>query len=210
MSIAVFLKNNLRNIPAGYGIQINKIPYSIRPGLGTIYKKRKSEIDLLEKSSTRQKQDFILSRIKALTEYSYKNVPFYKDFYDKNGFHPRKLNLFPDIQKIPVVTKGILNEYDIEHRSAISPGMYIVNTGGSSGTPFGFYIEPGSMGHETAHMHHIWNTLGYKTSDLKLYFGGRSDLKNGVVEYDIVRNTFSLDIYADYKLVAKKLKHNLL
>lgn len=55
------------------------------------------------------------------------------------------------------------------------------------------------------HMHHIWAKLGYKPSDLKIVFGGRSDL-NEVVEYDVVRNHFAIDIYADYKLVAEKLK----
>ncbi len=44
MSIAVFLKNNLTNIPAGIGKVINNIPYNYRPGIGTIYRKRKSEI----------------------------------------------------------------------------------------------------------------------------------------------------------------------
>lgn len=209
MSIVVFLINNLRNIPPSYGVKINKIPFSLRPGLGTIYKKRKLEIDLLEKSSIPQKQMLIFSRIKALTEYSYLNVPFYKEFYDKNGFYPGELQSFPDIQKIPIVTKAILNEYNIEQRSAKRPGRYIVNTGGSSGIPFGFYIEPGSLGHEWAHMHHIWEKLGYKISDLKLDFSGRSDLKKEAVEYDVVRNNFAFDIYADYKLVAKRLKEIL-
>lgn len=205
MSIAVFLKDNLRNIPPGVGRVINYIPYSIRPGLGKIYRKRTNEITKFEFYSLDEKKLFVLERIKRLVSHAYENVPFYHDHYNKSGFRPGDLNKFEDIKEIPLVDKSILTEWEIEKRSAERPGRYIVNTGGSSGTPFSFYIEPGSMGHEWAHMHRIWGKLGYVPSDLKLLFGGRSDLKQSV-EYDVLRNHFALNIYADYIKVAKKLK----
>lgn len=205
MSIALFLKNNLKNIPASIGRIINRIPYAKRPGIGSVYKLRKEEIDEFSLFAPKQKKDFTLKRMKALVIYAYDNINFYKEYYDSQGYHPSDLKSFEDINKIPIVDKAILNRYDIEKRSAPVKGRYIVNTGGSSGTPFSFYIEPSSMGHEWAHMHHIWENLGFKASDLKIVFGGRSDLKK-VVEYDVVRNHFAIDIYADYKLVAKELK----
>ncbi|ATP57956.1 hypothetical protein CPT03_16550 [Pedobacter ginsengisoli] len=208
MSIAVFLKENLRCIPPSIGMLVNKIPYSLRPGLATIYKKRAVEIKKFERLSAREKQTFILNRIKDLTEFSYSNTKFYKNYYDSKGFHPSKLKLFDDIQKIPLTSKSILNEYDIEDRSSYVSDKYIVNTGGSSGTPFSFYIQPSSMGHEWAHMHHVWGKLNYKVSDFKLMFGGRSDLRKAI-EYDVVRNHFAVDIYAEYKLVADQLKRIL-
>ncbi len=205
MNIAVFLKNNLKNIPPTIGKVINNIPYAYRPGLGSIYRARKEDIALFEKHSVEQQQSFIFKRIKTLVEYAYSNISFYKEFYDKKEFNPIQLKFFADIEKIPVVDKAILNEYDIEKRSASIKGRYIVNTGGSSGTPFSFYIEPSSMGHEWAHMHHVWEKLGYKASDFKLTFGGRSDVKD-LVGYDVVRNSFAADIYADYKQVSERLK----
>lgn len=208
MSIAIFLKNNLKNISPSIGKVINMIPYSRRPGIGKIYRLRQKEIHEFEIFSNEQKRDFIFNKMKALVYYAYSNVPFYKKNYDRNGFLPNDLNSFEDIKKIPIINKSILNEYDLEERSSKRNHRYIVNTGGSTGTPFSFYVEPSSMGHEWAHMHSIWNELGYNTSDLKIVFGGRSDLKN-VVEYDVVRNHFAVDIYADYKLVAKELKEIL-
>lgn len=205
MSIAVFLKNNLKNIPPSIGKQINKIPYGVRPGIGKIYTQRKQEISQNERIDQKK---FVFERVKALVEHSYNNIKFYKEYYDKNNFHPSQLMSFDDIVKIPVITKAILNEYPLEDRSFPVPGRYIVNTGGSSGTPFGFYIEPSSMGHEWAHMHTIWEKLGYKPSDLKIVFGGRSDVSS-LVEYDVVRNHFAIDIYADYKPVCEKLKQIL-
>lgn len=205
MGLAVFLKNNLKNIPVSIGKKINLIPYTKRPGIGTIYSSRKLDINEVSNFSVSEKQKFVLNRFISLLTFSYENIKFYKEFYDKNEFHPSQIKSFDDIQKIPIITKSILNEYNIEDRSFQRPGRYIVNTGGSSGNPFGFYIEPTSMGHEWAHMHSIWEKLGYKPADLKIVFGGRSDVKE-CVEYDVVRNHFAVDIYADYKKIAEKLK----
>lgn len=205
MSIAVFLKDNLKNIPPGAGRLLNRIPYSLRPGIGKIYRERKNEILLFQSYTDQQKKAFILDRIKSIVTYAYKTVPFYQAYYIEKDFHPADLKDFVDISNIPIVEKSILNEWNIEERSSNRSGRYLVNTGGSSGTPFSFYIEPSSMGHEWAHMHHIWEQLGYKPSDLKIVFGGRSDVKD-VVDYDVVRNHFAIDIYANYEVVAKKLK----
>ncbi len=205
MSIAIFLKNNLKNIPPNFGQIINKIPYAYRPGLRSFYKSSKSDVSFIENANVIQKKAFIFSRIQKIANYSYSNIQFYKDWYKKNAFNPKDLKIFSDIMNIPIITKSILNEYNIEKRSAIRRGRYKVNTGGSSGTPFSFYIEPSSMGHEWAHMHYIWAQFNYKPSDLKIVFGGRSDI-NGVVEYDVLRNHFAVNIYADYKNISEKLK----
>lgn len=205
MAISLLIKNNLRNIPPGFGQLINRIPYSKRPGIASIYRERKKELKFLGEADIEIQQTFVFERMKAIVDHAYQNVVFYKDFYNSLGFNPSDLQSFKDIQKIPIVTKAILNEYDIEDRSSKKNGRYVVNTGGSSGTPFSFYIEPSSMGHEWAHMHTIWSKLKYRPSDLKLLFGGRSDVKDAV-DYDVVRNHFAIDIYQDYRVVAKKLR----
>ncbi|GAA4146792.1 hypothetical protein GCM10022216_32130 [Sphingobacterium kyonggiense] len=205
MSISLLLKNNLTNIPPSIGRIINKIPYSLRPGLGTIYRNRKKEIAFFEQSNILETKAFIFEKMKTLVDFSYSNIKFYKDYYDKVGFKPSDLISFEDISKIPIINKSILNQFPLEDRSYKFKDSYVVNTGGSSGTPFSFYILPDSMGHEWAHMHSIWEKLGYKSSDLKLLFGGRSDIQN-LLNYDVLRNHFAIDIYASYDKVSKKLK----
>jgi phenylacetate-CoA ligase len=208
MNIAVFLKNNLRSLPPEIGRILNLIPYEGRPGISKVYNLRKHDILSVESFDISEKQNFALQRLRQIIQHAYENVPFYQSFYSRHSFHPHDLKVFTDIKHVPVVSKQILQEWDLEGRSFQAKGRYVVNTGGSSGTPFGFYIEPNSMGHEWAHMHRIWSKLGYKPSDLKLVFGGRSDLKSAV-EYDVLRNHFAIDIYADYALVAIKLKQLL-
>jgi len=205
MSIAIFLKNNLKNIPPGLGSLINIFPYDYRPGIGKEYRTRKRDITQFENSPIKEMHHFIYQKMKAIVEFAYTNIEFYKIYYKDNNFHPDQLQSFEDINKIPLTSKSMLNDYEIDKRSYPKKGRYIVNTGGSSGTPFGFYIEPSSMGHEWAHMHSIWSKLGFKISDFKFGFGGRSNI-NDFVDYDVVRNTFALDLYADYKDVSAKLK----
>lgn len=201
-SIALILKNNLKNISPGLGFILNKLPFEYRPGLSRTYRLRKHEIYEID---TINKKDFIFERMKKIVNYSYSNVKFYKDFYDEQGFSPTMLNDFDDIVKIPITNKSILNNYNLEDRSSQIRDRYLVNTGGSSGTPFCFYIQPDSIGHEWAHMHHIWKKLNYDYKDVKLVFGGRSNVKD-LIDYDVVRNSFSIDLYSDYDVISNKLE----
>lgn len=205
MSIAVFLKNNLKNIPPSVGVLINKLTYDYRPGISSIYRKRKKEIVQFNLASSLEKESFIFDRMKFIVLYAYENIKFYKEYYDQCKFDPKVLKSFSDLKLIPITSKEILRKYEITERSKPINGSYKVNTGGTSGTPFSLLVLPDSMGHEWAHMHTIWSQLGYKQSDLKIVFGGRSDV-NDIVEYDVVRNHFAVDIYAKYEDVSKKLK----
>lgn len=208
MSISVFLKNNLKNIPPEVGVLINKLPYSCRPGISDIYRQRRREsFDFSQYAENRKKQ-FVFERMKSLVDYAWQQIPCYQEYYAEKQFHPRQLKSFDDIEAIPVIDKAVLRKYPLELRSAQVRGRYVVNTGGSTGTPFSFYVEPSSMGHEWAHMHQIWEKFNYKPSDLKILFGGRSDLERPL-EYDVLRNHFALNIYADYALVGQALKKQL-
>lgn len=63
---------------------------------------------------------------------------------------------FEDLHRIPVVNKAVLQQYGIEERSSRVKGRALVNTGGSSGQPLGFYIQGSAVAHEWAHMHRAW------------------------------------------------------
>lgn len=206
MSLQLFLKNNITLLPTRLGLLINHIPYEYRPVIGDIYKRRNKEIKLFEKLNYSEKKNFIFNRMNSIINYSYENIPFYNSLYKEKGFNPSShLKSFEDIENVPIITKSMLQSCDLEHRSSEQKRRYIVNTGGSSGIPLSIYRVPNSMGHEQAHMHKIWESANYTTSDIKLVFGGRSNISK-LVDYDVVNNSFAADIYADYAEVSKKLK----
>ncbi|GAG19899.1 unnamed protein product, partial [marine sediment metagenome] len=191
MNIALFLKNKLENIPEPIGFIFAKIPFMYRPGIGKLYYKRQKEIHDYYLYNKDDRQNFIFKRIYNIVDFAIHNIDFFKEHYAKNNFSIDKLKKFEDIHKIPIITKSILKQYDIEKRSSVQTNRYIVNTGGSSGEPLSFYIEPSSMGHEWAHMHTIWSKLDYKTYNLKLVFAGRS-CPNVPIRYDGTRHHYAV------------------
>ena len=107
MNIAVYLKNNLKNIPPSLGKIINLLPYKYRPGIGYIYNQRKNEITNFESLTQLDKENFIFERMRSIVIYAYVTVQFYK-YYDKLGFNPRNLKTFKDLKSIPIINKSIL------------------------------------------------------------------------------------------------------
>jgi phenylacetate-CoA ligase len=180
MSFLVYVKEHLTRLPYEVGKAASLVPYNYRPGIGSVYRTRKREKDLLDKLSTQRRKEFVFKRVKKVVEHAFANVNFYTDLYNDAGIDPNNLQRFEDLARLPIVTRAQLQNVPIESRSSPRPGRYLVNTGGSSGEPLHFYIEPGCVGHEWAHMHHIWAKLGFHHRDLTIVFGGRSDIQ-GVV-----------------------------
>lgn len=206
MNLVFRLKKNLNKLPIGVGLgsYIAKIPYFVRPGLGKQYSKSQKEMENYKSFSIAQKQDFVFEKVKILCEFAYKQVPFYKKFYDKQNFHPAQLHKFDDLKKIPITSKGEFQQYSLDERSSSLKGS-LTNTGGSTGKPMSFYTSPQAIGHQWAHLHEAWGKIGYTHNQLKVIFAGRSNVKGGT-EYDLIRHSISVDIYCDFE----KIVHDLL
>jgi phenylacetate-CoA ligase len=204
VSFLLYVKKHLTTLPFIIGSPISKIPYEYRVGLGKIYRNRTNEIETIGCSSIEAKKTFIFNKVQSIAVYSNKNIPFYSSLYKSAGVNPERFTCFDDLTNLPIITKGDLQKVDILERSCPSAKSYIVNTGGSSGKPLNFYIEPSSIGHEWAHMHKVWEKVRFKPSDLRIVFAGRSDV-NDVIIYDSARHQINVDIYAGWQLIADKL-----
>lgn len=204
MNFIKLVKNNLTRLPYCVGAPISLVPYSFRPGIAGVYRRRNKEIEYIATATKDQKQAYVFERIKKIAAYSYDKIPFYRELYKGANVNPHRFGSFFDLRELPVITKADLQKVPIEYRSSVSKKGILVNTGGSSGQPLDFFIEPSSVGHEWAHMHHIWKSLGFKQSDIKVVFAGRSALRD-VVEYDSARHQMSVDIYRGWEVIADKL-----
>lgn len=198
------LKNNQIRLPVWCGILIAHIPYSWRPVVGPIFKRRITQIKEFDEISEIQKKEIIFQQIFEIVKYSIDNIPFYREFYSRNGFSLDMLQVFDDIKKIPVVTKDDLLTVKLSQRSNTEIDSLLVNTGGSSGKTLSFYIEPNAIPHEAAHGSTMWKELGYKRGCIRLLLVGRSKVKNGA-DYEFARNCYSLDMYQPYKKNKRRL-----
>jgi phenylacetate-CoA ligase len=206
MNLLLWAKHNLRNIPPGIGKYLSLLPYGYRPGIGPTYRKRHEEIAIYDNLDENTRRNFIFQRVKNVVNYANNNIPFYQKFYYERGFNPDSLRDYEYIQDIPVIGKSDLNQIELEFRSSIQKDRYKTNTGGSSGLPLSFYIQSSFMGTEWAHMHTIWGQFGYKVSDIKLVFIGVGAKNENPVQYDFVRNSFMINIYANPIHVINEIK----
>lgn len=186
------------------GSLLNHIPYSIIPYVGHIYNKARRDLLDFEKLDDTERKAYVFRKVYKMVQYAIDNIPFYKELYSKRGFCLSDLNSYEDIGKIPVINKSMLLAVPIEHRSVIGPGVFIANTGGSSGHPLSFFKSKNLKVKEMAYFHYLWSSLGYRKSDVRLHFVGRSHLK-GRLTYNLIENSLQVDVYTPFNIILKQL-----
>jgi phenylacetate-CoA ligase len=140
--------------------------------IGPGYSRMRRRIASADQADPQQLERDLLVRLRALLQHAFDKVPFYADFYGRNGFAPHDLATLDDWKRVPVVTKQDLQSYPLEVRTAVGRNGCNANTGGTSGAPLGFLLENNAVPIEWAHMHTIWSARGYRTSQMKLRLGG--------------------------------------
>ena len=83
------------------------------------------------------------NRTKALLQYAYEKVPYYKKRFDAMGLHPNDIVDPNDYCQVPVLTRKDLQEHfeDLVSVDARRGSLRLVTTGGSTGEPVKVYHE---------------------------------------------------------------------
>lgn len=83
-----------------------------------------------------------LAKLQQLVQYAYENVPYYHEWYQREGIHPQDIKSLQDFQSLPILTKGVINQH---LEALVSPFLRSKaqqnQTGGSTGLPMRFYLE---------------------------------------------------------------------
>lgn len=203
-NILSFLKQSNFELPLWLGFSFAKIPFKNRPGIGRLYEKQYVSIDAFKNNIVENKKQYIYNNFFKVFEHAYLNVPFYTELYKNAGITVKDINGFDRIKDVPIVTKKDLIDIPLKDRSYPVKGSLLVNTGGSSGKPFSFYMDPLRFGNEWAHIHYMWSKFQYTPQKLKLSFDGRSTVKDQI-QYDFIRHSLRFDIYADKSKACEKL-----
>ena len=95
-------------------------------------------LEVLEKSQyypLSQLRDLQLKRLREIVKYAYQNVVYYKEEFDKIKFSPDQIKSLDDIQKLPILTKEIIQSR-FKELITQNPRMshYVNFTSGSTGT----------------------------------------------------------------------------
>ena len=189
---------------------IKSLPYPIEKSIRYIYslvppKIRYGEAfwttyNLLKESQywTRERiENYQLTELNKLLNYAYKNVPYYNKVFKEIMLKPDDVQNFNDLKKIPFLTKEIIrkNVDDLVSKKYPPKELKFVTTGGSTGTPMGFYAEEKKyFEKEWAFMVNQWNRVGYHFGSKSVVLRGSIIRKNKPARYwdydPIFRNLF--------------------
>jgi phenylacetate-CoA ligase len=78
-------------------------------------------------------------RLRELVRHAYECVPFYRKLYDDDGVDPRAIRGVEDLDRLPIITKRMLQALPMEQRLARGTNqskLILRKTSGSSGQPF--------------------------------------------------------------------------
>lgn len=139
-----------------------------------------------------------LARLQKIVAYAYEQTPGYREVYQKAGVQPEDLQSLEDIKSFPFITKNLLKD-NIE---AFSVGQipnwkrYYDTTGGSSGTPLGFYKTKTNLWVENAFIHSGWERTGWQVGNrLAVLKGWSGDKDQQIGAFDPLTRELRLSSY---------------
>jgi len=133
-----------------------KAPDYLKPG-HKAYTKFRELIKKHEHVSKNKIKEFQLIRLKQIVNYAWENIEGYRELWASGGFSPKKLKSLEDIRLIPFVTKELIRDNLSKFSNNKIKKRIYSTTGGSTGIPFGFYLEPRNISIETAFIHDLWS-----------------------------------------------------
>lgn len=177
------LKGLVERLPYSVGHGLTFVPFKYR--LGPEYTK----FQALLAANPQVGPDYVVDHFNRIFQYAKQRFPFYREHYAQHGVLDLEIRTLDDIRRVPTVTKALLranlDSFD---------GAMKINTGGTSGTPFYFFVDKDAFAREWAHMHYIWSLRNYTYTEPKLTFRGKN-LGSRSIVYNPVHNEFMVNTY---------------
>ena len=115
-------------------------------------------------------------QLRHLIEFSYENVPYYRNLFKNLGLLPGDIRTVEDLEKLPILTKDIIKEHWEEFKPANLSSMKYYNraTGGSTGTPMQYRISKHDRFLSGAILYRGWGYGGFELGDRMVMLAGSS------------------------------------
>ena len=156
-----------RKLPAGMKPILKNtlfrwVPYSWR--MGRDYWQMRSFLTEAQWWDKERIETWQLEKMRAIVDYAFNHVRGYHQLYQAAGYHPGDLRTLADVQSLPFVTRALMQENDEAFTSDTIPNWrrFRETTGGSSGTPLGFYKTKECLAIENAFVHTNWDGVGWR------------------------------------------------
>jgi phenylacetate-CoA ligase len=192
------------------GTAYRHLPARVR--LGTRYQEFCDLASGVESWSSERIAAYQVTQLRMVVAHAAKYSPFYGRRFAEAGFKPEKMTDLADFEACPYVTKtDMANELSamVATKPSRSARLY-VTTGGSTGTPVGFYLHKGvSRPKEQAFLEAHWKRAGYFAGARLAVIRGRvTTPRSGgnIAYYDTTRDWLML---SSFHLTAERLSEYL-
>jgi len=110
------------------------------------YKRIKNTSNLIKRIQWYSKDEidkYHLTKLQEVVKYSYENVPYYKDLFDKFEIKPEDIKNFDDFYKIPFLTREIIrkNSNNLKSKNVSEIRFRLMATSGSTGKPLEVFVD---------------------------------------------------------------------
>jgi phenylacetate-CoA ligase len=159
--------------------------------------------NLLEKTqwlSYPELEKLQLKNLKKLLKHANDNVPFYYEMFKKLNFDPEYVTSVEDLNKLPILTKEIVNKNfnELYARNYSKEDFILSRTGGSTAAPMKFYIDQKWEACNMAAAYRSWSWAGYNLGDKMAYlWSAPQDLQDWSRTMSKVRDYFLKTIHLD-------------
>lgn len=121
----------------------------------------------LEKTERLTEQEQV-ELLKECLINAYEHTPYYHRIFDEIQFNPHTFNSLKQFEKIPVLTKEILQKEYADLAADNVTNYYEVTTGGTSGKPTRVLMDKEAIYREWAFVYHYWSKFGYDYNSSRL------------------------------------------
>ncbi len=182
------LWERLFNEETGIGVALTTVFYR-KP-----YKETYTRIKEMERWSAEQIHRYQWEHLLLLLHHAYEHVPYYKKLFKSQGITPEDIQTMQDFQKLPFLTKELVQKHASELKATNYPAYAFeeTNTGGSTGFLLRFPVEKGVW--YAKHLAYITALLqrgGCRTMDSSVQLIGREK----PWEYRLLPRTLLLSSY---------------
>ena len=141
-------------------------------------------------------EDYQFNKLRSLIDYTYENIPYYQELFDKIQLKPQDINQLQDIKYIPVLTKkDIRKNFDRLIDPKLNKKKLMLNfTGGSTGIPLKFYHDENYLINADAMRIRNWKYhVGFNKNEKEaILWGDARDIRNvnlkKIIKFFIYRN----------------------
>lgn len=166
-----------------------------------------------EQWTSAQTKVYQLQRLKEIIRLAYEKTIYYREQFDRIGFHPEDFNSIEDMTALSFIDKGIVIE-NLDRmltKPKDAKGIDYVATGGTSGNQLRFYINAGRSAVEFANLSANWMRCGYQIGMPTAVLRGQvvTPDRNGLRhEFDpILRRHYYSNFHMDEGSIKRYLQH---